>query len=145
MHRSRPHRPKVGTRDQPTVHRTRHNPLVDDSRDLAGPWVALAAVRFLAELGMLAALAYTGWRLAAGRQAVGIVLAVILVGCAAAVWGRWVGPRSPVRLGDPARLLVEVGLFAVACVGLATVGAPAAAIGLAVGYGVSAPVGRRGH
>lgn len=112
--------------------------------ELRGAWLLLAAVRFLAELAMLVALAYVGWRLAAGNQALGIVLAVLLVGLAASVWGRWVAPRSGARLQDPPRLAVEVALFGAAVVGLAVVGAWPAAVALAAAYAVSTPVGRRG-
>lgn len=118
---------------------------MDESRDLTGPWLALAAVRFLAELGMLAALGYVGWRLAAGNEGVGAVLAVVFVALAAAVWGRWVAPRATGRLEDPARLTVEIALFGVAVVALAVAGAVVPAVVLAAAYAVSAPVGRRGH
>ncbi len=112
--------------------------------ELHGGWLALATVRFLAELALLVALAYVGWRLGSPNQAVGIVLAVVLVGLAAAAWGRWVAPRSETRLQDPARLGVEVALFGGAVVGLAVVGAWPAAVLLAAAYAVSTPVGRRG-
>lgn len=112
--------------------------------ELRGAWLPLAAARFLAELAMLVALAYVGWRLAAANQALGIVLAVLLVGLAASAWGRWVAPRSETRLEDPLRLAVEVALFGTAVLGLAVVGAWPAALALAAAYALSAPVGRRG-
>ena len=77
----------------------------------------LLAVRFLAELGMLAAFAWGGWWLTE-QSAWSVVLAVLLPLAAAAVWGRWVAPKSAHRLPDPARLGVEVTLFGLA---LATV------------------------
>jgi hypothetical protein len=70
---------------------------------------ALLALRFLAELGMLAALAWAGWHLAGGAAA--IVLAVLLPVAAAVVWGLWVAPRAWRRLHDPARAVVEGVLF----------------------------------
>ena len=98
---------------------------------------------------MLTALAYVGWRLAGDHQAVGIMLAVVLVGIASAAWGRWVAPKAPERLDDPARLLVELVLFGTAVVGLLVVGpgdrSAVAGVLLAVAYLASAPVGRRGH
>lgn len=119
--------------------------MVEDSPDLSGGWLALAAVRFAAELGMLAGLAYVGWRIAEGSQAVALLLAVVLVAVAATVWGAWVAPRAARRLEDPARLAVEVTLFAVTVVGLFAVGSVVPAILLGVAYLVSAPVGRKGH
>ncbi len=118
---------------------------MDDSPDLTGGWLALAAVRFAAELGMLAGLAYVGWRIAEGSQAVALILAVVLVAVAATVWGAWVAPRAAKRLEDPARLAVEVTLFAVTSVGLFAVGAGIPAIVLWIAYLVSTPVGRKGY
>jgi hypothetical protein len=118
---------------------------VDDTPDLTGGWLALAAVRFAAELGMLAGLGYVGYRIADGSQAVGLVLAVVLVALAATVWGAWVAPRATKRLDDPARLAVEVALFGTTAVALVVVGAVTAAVVLGLAYLVSTPVGRKGH
>jgi hypothetical protein len=77
--------------------------------------MALLAVRFLAELGLLACLGVGGWQL--GDSVLGsAVLALVLPLVAAAAWGRWVAPRASRRLRDPGRLGVEVTLFAVALV-----------------------------
>ena len=122
----------------------RDNHRVETEQQLTGGWVVLAAVRFLAELGMLGSLAYVGWRIGSGNQAVGVVAAVLLVAVAASVWGRWIAPRASARLADPARLAVELVLFGAAVVGLAVLGAWTAAVVLGVAYAVSAPVGRRG-
>lgn len=78
---------------------------------------AIEAVRFLLELAMLAALAVAG-------AAVSPVLAVVLPVLAAAVWARWIAPKSRRRLADPVRLAVELALFAAAGIGLAAVGHP---------------------
>jgi hypothetical protein len=118
---------------------------VDSSSDLTGWRLALAAVRFVAELGMLAALAYVGWRIAAGNQGVAILLAVVLVAGAASVWGAFVSPRAAKRLEDPRRLAVEVVLFGAAVLGLLLSGEWVAALALGLAYGVSAPVGRWGY
>jgi hypothetical protein len=121
---------------------------VEESRDLNGPWLALAVVRFTAELGMLAALFYVGWRLAPDRTELELALAAALPVAAALTWNRWIAPRARRRLEDPARLAVELVLFGAAVVGLAVVGpgtwSLVAAAVLGVGYVVSAPVGRRG-
>lgn len=95
----------------------------------------LLGVRFLTELGLLAALAVTGWRLGDG-PVLRVLLAVLLPLVAVAVWGRLVAPRATRRLPDPARLLVETSLFVVGAVGLVLVGS--AEVGLV--YGVMAIV-----
>ena len=72
---------------------------------------ALLALRFLAELGMLACFAIGGWQVR-DSTLTSVVLAVLLPLVAAAVWGRWVAPRAARRLPDPLRLAAEVLLFA---------------------------------
>jgi hypothetical protein len=70
----------------------------------------LLTIRFLAELGMLAALAWAGWHLLDSTFG-SLVLAVLLPAAAAVVWGLWVAPRARRRLADPARVVVEGALF----------------------------------
>jgi hypothetical protein len=77
--------------------------------------MALLAIRFLAELGMLLCLGVGGWQRGDGVP-VSVLLGIGLPVVAAAVWGRWVAPRAVRRLSDPARLTVEVVLFAGALV-----------------------------
>jgi hypothetical protein len=91
---------------------------VEKQRELTGALLALAVVRFTAELGMLAALAYAGWRLLSDTPALGIVAAIALPVVAAVVWGAWVAPKATRRLEDPARLAVELVLFGAAVAGL---------------------------
>jgi hypothetical protein len=62
---------------------------------------------------------------------------------AALVWGRWVAPRATRRLEDPARLGVEVVLFAVAAGGLVIAGRVGWAVALGLLWAVTAPFGRR--
>ena len=73
----------------------------------------LLALRFVAELGLLACLAYGGWAIG-DDVLVSVALAIALPLAAAVVWGRWVAPRASRRLADPRRMGVEVGLFTVA-------------------------------
>jgi hypothetical protein len=80
-----------------------------------GVQTVLLALRFLAELGMLAALAWGGWHLMPGLVT-SILAAVALPVLAAAAWGRWVAPRSGHRLPDPGRAGVELLLFLAAFV-----------------------------
>jgi hypothetical protein len=70
----------------------------------------LLTVRFLAELGLLAALAWAGWHLLDSTLG-SLLLAVLLPAAAAVVWGLWVAPRAHRRLGDPWRAVVEGVLF----------------------------------
>jgi hypothetical protein len=75
------------------------------------------AVRFVLELCLLAALAVGGSELGGGGL-LGAVVGVAAVLAAAGAWGMWVGPRSARRLADPWRLVLEIGLFALAGLGL---------------------------
>lgn len=75
----------------------------------------LLGLRFLAELAMLAAMAWGGWHLADG-SALSLAAAVLIPVVAAAAWGRWVAPRAAHRLPDPARAGVELVLFVLAFV-----------------------------
>lgn len=106
----------------------------------------LLAVRFLAELGMLACLGIGGWQLGDSRLA-SVFLGVVLPLMAGVAWGRWVAPRASRRLHDPARLGVEVTLFAAAL--LAVMGAhpaPAMAVcGLVVWAAFLASIPSRRH
>ena len=104
--------------------------------------MGLLTLRFLAELGMLTCLAVGGWRLG-GSVVASVVLSGVLPLAAVVVWGRWVAPRASHRMEDPARLAVEVVLFATA---ILTVAAPGPSptmvvVGVAVGaaYVVSIP------
>lgn len=82
---------------------------------LSGPTAVVLGLRLLAELALLAALAWGGWHL---TDSTGLSLgaAVVLPVLAALVWGRWVAPRSGHRLADPARAGVELVLFVLAFV-----------------------------
>jgi cytochrome b subunit of formate dehydrogenase len=73
--------------------------------------MAVDAVCFLAELGMLVLLAISGWALGNGGL-LGICLAVLYPALAILVWAVWLAPRSQDRLDDPARLVVQILLFA---------------------------------
>ena len=112
----------------------------------ADPMLALLAVRFLAELGMLVCLGVGGWQ-RGGTLLGSAVLGVVLPIVAAGSWARWIAPRAPRRLRDPARLGVEVMLFAAAL--LLVMGAePSPAmtvVGLVVGAAFLISIPARGH
>ncbi len=97
-----------------------------------GPLVgALLALRFVSELALLAAAAWAaGARFYSPAPAALAGAATALV--VAAVWGLWVAPASRRRLPDPARLAVEVVLFAGVAAGLVGVHAVIPGLLLAV-------------
>jgi hypothetical protein len=79
------------------------------------------AVRLLCELALLVALAVWGFHTGAGTAAkAGLGLGAPLL--AAVIWGLWVAPASRRRLPDPARLVVEVVLFAAGVAALTAAG-----------------------
>ncbi len=84
------------------------------------------ALRFLLELGLLAALAYWGFQTGVGLPArLGLGLGAPLL--AAVVWGLFVAPASRRRVPLPWRLVLEAALFGAAVAGLAAAGQPTVA------------------
>ncbi|HEX6872097.1 MAG TPA: YrdB family protein [Micromonosporaceae bacterium] len=85
-------------------------------------------VRFGLELAVLAALVYAGVVLVSGPLGwlVGLVAALL----AAAVWGVFVSPRARIILPTPARLAVEVAVFAAGCAALLWAGRAGASAAL---------------
>lgn len=98
---------------------------------------ASALVRFISELGMLAALAYAGAVLADGVPS--ILLAIVLPLLGVLAWGAWAAPRAKRRWPDPARLILELVLFGAAAAGLVVVGAWPWAGALVVAYVAGLP------
>lgn len=94
------------------------------------------AVRFLCEVGLLVSLAVWGFRAGAGI-AVKLLLGLGTPLLAAVVWGLWVAPASRRRLTNPARLAVEVLVFAAGVAALAAAGLPLVAIGFALVVGAN--------
>jgi hypothetical protein len=88
-------------------------------------------VRLLCELALLVALAVWGVHAGSGLASE-LVLGLGAPLLAAVVWGLWVAPASRRRLTDPARLVVEVLLFAAGVVALVVAGFPLVAVGFAV-------------
>jgi hypothetical protein len=87
-------------------------------------------VRFLCELAMLAALAYWGFGVGDGVTAWLLGLGAPLL--AAGIWGALVAPKARWPLPIPARLMIELVLFAVAAGALAVAGQPVLAVVLGV-------------
>lgn len=80
------------------------------------------AIRFLLELCVLAAFGYWGWANGSGGWRWALVVGLPLAG--ALVWGRWVAPKAPRRLTDPARLGVEIVIFSLGAAALVAAGRP---------------------
>jgi hypothetical protein len=82
-------------------------------------------IRFLSELAAL--VAFTLWGFSESGW-----FGVLPPLAAAAIWGRWMAPRSQHRLADPARLVAELAFFGAAAAAFAAVGAPVIAAVYAV-------------
>ena len=86
---------------------------------MTGLRAATLTVRFLCELGMLAAFAF--WGFEAGEGALAYVLGIGAPLVAIAVWGTFVAPKAmrPVSVGT--RLMLEVLLFGTAAFALISI------------------------
>jgi hypothetical protein len=103
----------------------------------------VALIRFLSELALLAAFAFSGaW--IGDNVVVSLLLAVALPVAAAVIWGRFIGPKGRNRLSDPYRLGLELVLFGAAAVGLIAYGHWVSMVVLLGFYAVGTPHGRAG-
>lgn len=103
---------------------------------MIGSRALVLGVRFLCELGMLAALAY--WGLESQEGTLGVVLAIGAPLVAAVIWGVFVSPKAIVPIPIQTRLIVEFFLFGFAALALSNVGQTALAIALgAAAFGTS--------
>lgn len=89
------------------------------------------AIRFLLELGVLAAVGYWGYR-AVGGQAARIGLAALAVVVVATVWALFGSPKATFALSGAAHLLVEVVVFGSGVAALLAAGRHRLATALAV-------------
>lgn len=96
---------------------------------------ALLALRFLLELGLLAAAAWIGWSLGDGGVP-GALIGAALAVATAALWGAVLSPKARAGLPLGQRLAVESGLFTAAALGLWATGQDTWAIVLISGEGV---------
>ena len=94
--------------------------------------VANLTIRFALELCALVALGYAGWQIGSG--VLGIVLAVAFPLAGAVVWGLFVAPKRPFRVGPTQRLLWEAIVFAGAAAGLVHTGHRQLAAALVLGW-----------
>jgi hypothetical protein len=83
-------------------------------------------LKFLLEIWALAGFALWGATVASGPAAV--VLAIAAPAAMAAVWGVLAAPRSKRRLAAPARIPLELGVFALAVVAFIAARSTAVAI-----------------
>ncbi|MGH2635880.1 MAG: YrdB family protein [Actinomycetota bacterium] len=81
---------------------------------------AVLRVRFLCEIGMLAALAYWGFEV--GDGALGLVLGLGAPLVAIAIWGAFVAPKARFPVALSTRLVLEVLLFGATAASLAALG-----------------------
>ncbi len=98
----------------------------DASRPVLRVKSANLAVKFLLEIWAVAGFALWGTTVASGAAAV--VVAIAAPGAIVAVWGLFAAPRSKRRLAAPARIPLELGVFAMAAVALLAAGSTAVAI-----------------
>ena len=84
--------------------------------------IVVLTIRFLCELGALAAVGWWGYH-------VHVALAIVLPLVVGIVWGLFVAPRAKTRLRDPWRFLVESLVWIGATAALATMPAIASVFG----------------
>ena len=107
---------------------------------------ANAIARFVLELCALAALGY--WGFSTNDDLTGDVIVGVGAPLAFALaWGAWVAPKAPYRLNDPARLVLEVVVFAAAVAALVDAGIPLLAgilaVAVALNIGLMFVLGQR--
>jgi hypothetical protein len=94
------------------------------------------AVRFLLEVGALAALGYWGFQTDLGPIArIGLGIGAPLL--AAAAWGLFVSPKARIDASRPVRLFVELAVFGAAVAALYATGHRNLALALGAVYAVN--------
>lgn len=84
-------------------------------------------LRFVLELGMLAAFAYWGSHVGASRLA-HVTTAIVTPVGVALVWGMVLSPKAPAKLSSILRLVLSLPVFLIAALALYASGLPQAAI-----------------
>jgi hypothetical protein len=90
-------------------------------------------VRFACEIAAIVAFVWWGW------PVVGIIAGAIVI----VVWGAFVAPKATRRLPDPIRLLIEIGIFALATLAFVAVDQRTFAVIFAAAAAVTALLSRR--
>lgn len=89
------------------------------------------ALAFLLELFAVGALFYWGFQ-TGSSQIVKIILGIGAPLLLIVIWGRFLGPRSPVRLRDPLLTVVKLIVFGSSAAALAVAGQPNLALVFAI-------------
>ena len=97
---------------------------------------ANAGFRFVLELCGLAALAYWGFQASESAPMQFLLGLGAPIGFAF-IWGAFIGPKAPNRLGDPERLMLEATVFGIAAIALLAADAPVLAAVLMVSFAVN--------
>jgi hypothetical protein len=90
-------------------------------------------VRFACEIAAVVAVVWWGW------PVLGVLAGAVVI----ALWGTWVAPKSKRRLSDPARIVLELVIFALAAAAFASVGQTLLAVVFAVAAVATAGLSRR--
>jgi Na+/melibiose symporter-like transporter len=77
-------------------------------------------LRFLLELGALAAVGYWGWK--TGDGLLGWALAIAAISAVIAVWALFVSPKHTVETSKPVSFAIELAVWLAAGAGLYTTG-----------------------
>ena len=94
---------------------------------------ALAStVRFLLELGLLAAVVY--WGVVTQPGWIGWATGAAALVVVSVIWGTFISPRAPRRLRGVARLVPELVLFGLGALALAAAGRPVVGLALLVAF-----------
>lgn len=89
-------------------------------------------LRFLLELGLLAAVVY--WGIATQPGALGWAIGAASLVIVSVVWGLFISSRAPRRLHGMARLIPELVLFGLGALALAAAGRPTLGLALFVAF-----------
>jgi uncharacterized protein DUF2568 len=113
-----------------------HQPAVSPYKILAIEFATLVKglnelLRFVLELGMLAAFAYWGAHVGSSRLA-HVMTAIATPVVAALAWGMVLSPRAPAKLPSILRLVLSLPVFLVAALATYASGMPRAAIAFVV-------------
>ena len=91
-----------------------------------------STLRFLLELGLLAAVVY--WGIVTQTGVLGWATGAAALAVVSLIWGIFISPRAPRRFRGVARLVPELVLFGLGALALAAAGRPAIGLALFVAF-----------
>jgi len=91
-----------------------------------------STLRFLLELGLLAAVVY--WGIVTQPGVLGWATGAAALAVVSLIWGIFISPRAPRRLRGVARLVPELVLFGLGAMALAAAGRPTIGLALFVAF-----------